>query len=283
MINGRVVVLGGAVLLMASACANSQLGRSLPECEGELTATMIIQIQSVPSAEYVPCIGQLRLGWEYLDLVPKLGDSRFSISSDRSGDRFLEVILSESCQVDTTTESFEVLPGVLQYRNATIVLTTALVVIAPASARELPYAEQVEALLEAQNIEERRVIATYDERDLSLADKIAQAHERGHPLVAIEQQDELNLPQTVGLSLPGEPALRPAVPLEELVSRLDDYLDKPSYRGEWVTVFEGGCITYLFDAEGREIETLVQDVTNALGFFPAGDLQRELRDAGVLG
>ena len=283
MINRRLIGLGIAVLLVVSACANEQLGRALPVCEGDLSGTMIIQIQSVPSAEYVPCINELRLGWEYVDLVPKLGDSRFSIDSDRSGDGFLEVILADSCQVDTSNESFEVLPGVLQYRDVAIVSTTALVVMAPSSDRELAYAKIVEELLEAQEVEERRVIVTYDERDLSLADKIADAHEAGRPLVAIEQRDELNVPQTAGLSLPGELALRPAVALDELASRLDDFLDKPSYKGEWTTVFDGGCITYLFDAEGPEVETLIQDVTASFGFFPSGVVQRQLRDAGFLG
>ena len=282
MISRRFIGLGIALLLIVSACANDQLGRRPPACD-PISGATIIQMQAVPGADYVPCINELKLGWEYLDLVPKSGDTRFWVSSDRSGDRFLEVILTEGCQFDTSLKSFEIMPGVNQYRNVMIVTTIALVVIAPASDRELSYAKLVEARLEGEEIEGRRVVATYDQRDLSLADKIAGAHERGLPLVAIEQQDELNVPSTVGLALPGESAIRRAVELDKLTSRLDDYLDRPSYKGEWVTVFQGGCIRYLFDAEGPEVETLVRDVTNAFGFFPAGEFQQQLRDAGVLG
>ncbi len=283
MINRRRLSLGLVLLLVGSACANNQLGRAVPACRGDLSGTMVIQIQSVPSAEFVPCINELQLGWEYLDLVPKSGNSRFWISSDRSGDRFLEVVLTDGCRVDTSLGSSEILPGVNQYRDVTVVSSRAFVTIAPASDREVPYAGLVESTIEAEAINGRTVIATYDQRDLPLAVKIDEAHDRGRPLIVIEQQDELNSPSTVGLALPGESAIRRAIELEELTERLEDFVDKPSYKGEWVMVFDGGCITYLFDAEGPEVETLIGDVTNAFGFFPAGEVQRQLRDAGVLG
>ena len=283
MINRRRLGLGLVLLLVGSACANNQLGRAVPECRGDLTSTMVIQIQSVPSAEFVPCINELQFGWEYLDLVPKLGNSRFWISSDRSGDRFLEVVLTDGCQVDASLGSSEILSGVNQYRDVTVVSSRAFVTIAPASDREVPYAEVVERTIEAEAINGRTVIVTYDQRDLPLTVKIDEAHDRGRPLIVIEQQDELNSPSTVGLALPGESSIRRAIELEELTERLDGFLVKPSYKGKWVMVFDGGCITYLFDAEGPEVETLIGDVTNGLGFFPAGEVQRQLRDAGLLG
>ncbi len=276
-------VLGLGLLLVASACANNELGRAVPECEGDLTGSMVIQIQAVPTAEFVPCINDLKLGWDYVDLVPKLGESRFWLSSDRSGDRFLEVALTDSCRADPPGQHVEVRPGVDQYRDVTVVPARVSIVIAPASSREAEYAEAVEAFLEAQEIEGRRVVASYDQKDRPLADKISDAHERGWVLVAIEEQDQLNDPPTVGLALPGESSLRRAVSVLRLPAILDNHLDQPSYRGTWVTVFDGGCITYRFDAKGPEVGSLVEDVTASLDLFPSRQLQRDLREAGVIG
>ena len=282
MIKSRQLGLAFALLLVASACSNSQLGRAIPDCDGDPNASMIIQIQSVPSDEYVPCINELKPGWEYVDLVPKFGDSRFWISSDRLGDRFLEVILTDGCDVDSSLEGVEIMPGVLQYRSVTMVRTTALVVIAPTSVREVSYAERVGGLLESE-VEDRRVFVSYDLRDVALAEKIAAAHESGQPLVAIEERDARNDPSTAGLALPGESAMRTGVELDELISRLESHLGKPSYKGDWVNVLDGGCITHRFYAEGPEIGGLVQSVTDAVGLFPSREVQQQLREAGEFG
>ncbi len=50
------------------------------------------------------------------------------------------------------------------------------------------------------------------------------------------------------------------------------------YRGAWYFRFEGGCVTYRFAAEGRSLETLPEDVAQALGFFPREELRRLARE-----
>ena len=50
------------------------------------------------------------------------------------------------------------------------------------------------------------------------------------------------------------------------------------YRGAWFFRFEGGCVTYRFAAEGRSLETLPEDVAQALGFFPREELRRLARE-----
>ena len=44
------------------------------------------------------------------------------------------------------------------------------------------------------------------------------------------------------------------------------------YRGVWYFRFEGGCVTYRFAAEGQSLETLDEDVAQALGFVPREEL-----------
>ncbi len=278
----RVALWGLGLMLLTTSCANTELGRSLPECEGDVTATMVILIQSVPEAEFVPCINELKLGWEYIDLVPKLGDTRFWISSDRIGDRFLEVILTEECSVDQSQDGIEIRQGVTQYRDVAVVRPRAVVVVSALTGDMVPYAEEVGDLLEL-SIEHRIVTAIFDGRSIPLAEKIDAAHGTGAALVFVEQQDELNSPSTAGLALPGEAAIRPGVELDEVVSLIGDHLAEPSFRGEWITVVDGGCITYRFDAKGPEVAGLTQTITEALGLFPSRELQQQLRDAGVIG
>ena len=50
------------------------------------------------------------------------------------------------------------------------------------------------------------------------------------------------------------------------------------YRGAWYFRFEGGCVTYRFAAEGQSLETLPEDVAQALGFFPREELRRLAHD-----
>ncbi|MFQ5947795.1 MAG: hypothetical protein ACE5KX_02915 [Acidimicrobiia bacterium] len=50
------------------------------------------------------------------------------------------------------------------------------------------------------------------------------------------------------------------------------------YVGAWYFRFAGGCVTYRFDAQGPDLATLPDDVAEALGFVPAAELDRELRE-----
>ncbi len=58
----------------------------------------------------------------------------------------------------------------------------------------------------------------------------------------------------------------------------EDSADVGKYRGAWYFRFEGGCVTYRFAAEGQSLETLAEDVAQALGFVPSEDLRRLARE-----
>ena len=93
-----VVVLA----LVASSCGASALGRTVVECDLEpdgLSATSIITAQSVPSADFIPCITALRPGWNFHHVAPESGRSWFALDSDRVGFRFLQVTLTKTCDV----------------------------------------------------------------------------------------------------------------------------------------------------------------------------------------
>lgn len=276
-----------AIAVVAGACGNSALGRSIPACPAdddfisEVSASMILQMQAVDSAKYVPCVTDLKAGWSYEDLVADRGKSRFSLHSDRLGSGFLEVTLLEACETDGLAAVSSPRDDVSEYRSIQLVGSTVTMVIVPETGREIDYARRIEAELEARRINGRQVFVVFDDADLPLAEKVAQASRSGRPLVILDEEDALE--ETATLRMPGRAESIRGLDFERLVDTLEDRLPKPSLRGTWVQVFEGGCIRFDLDAEGHGVDGLVGDVEEAIGLFPAEEVRRIMRDAGVLG
>ena len=67
---------------------------------------------------------------------------------------------------------------------------------------------------------------------------------------------------------------------DDALDLIEDFAPEVHYRGHWYFVFEGGCITYEFDASGRLAETVAADADDALGFYPAFELREIGREAG---
>ena len=280
---GLVVVLAVA----AASCANSSLGRSIPACPAdddfisEVSASMILQMQAVDSAKYVPCVTDLKAGWSYDDLVADRGKSRFSLDSDRLGSGFLEVTLLETCETDGLAAVSAPRDDVSEYRSIRLVGSTVTVVIVPETGRVIDYGRRIEAELEARQVNGRQLFVVFDDADVPLAEKVAQASRNGRPLVILDEEDALE--ETATLRMPGRAESIRGLDFERLVDALENRLPQPSLRGTWVQVFEGGCIRFDFDAEGHGVDGLISDVEEAVGLFPAQEVRRIMRDAGVLG
>jgi hypothetical protein len=277
-----------ALALVAAACGNSQLGRSVPACpvDPEIITTfsgaIILQMQAVDTAEYVPCLNDLKAGWSYEDLVPERGLSRFWLESDRLGSRFLEVSLTPACDVGSASElTTDGVTGVTEFRDVELVGSSITMVVVPATGREADYARTIEAELEARQINDRAVSVVFDTSDAPLADKVASAALRDRPIIIVNEQDAID--RTATLQMPDERESARGLDLNDLFERLESRLPKPSFTGHWYRVFEGGCITYEFDASGRGVDGLAADVTEALGLFPAGEARAALRASGLLG
>lgn len=273
--------------VLSAGCATSNLGRSVPACPVDpdvvntVTATMILQMQAVDTAEYIPCLNDLKVGWSYNDLVAHRGKSSFSLDSDRLGSRFLEVTLTPACDVGAAPALAGPRDDVVEFRSVTLVGATVTVVIIPVTGRETEHAELIEDELEARSINSRQVFAVFDDDDEPLADKVAAAAGRGRPVVIVDEQDALA--GTATLSMPGDARAERGLDLEDLLDRLAARLPGPSFTGTWHQVFPGGCVTYEFDASGPGVDRLAADVEEALGLFPAGEVRRAMRAEGVLG
>ena len=276
------------LLVVAAGCANDALGRSVPACPinpdviSSISSTMVLQMQAVDTAEFVPCLNDLNAGWEYNDLFPERGKSRFTLDSDRLGSGFLEVTLTPACDVGDATERVtQAETGVTEYRNVEVVRSEVVVVVVPVTPRVAGYARVLETELEAQEFNGRTASVLFDAADSPLADKVANAAQQGRPIVIVDERDELAGTATLQMADEDEPTRE--LDRDDLFERLDDHLPEPSYRGEWFQVFTGGCITYEFDAAGPGVDRLAADVADALGLYPAGEVRRALRSIGVLG
>ena len=274
------------LLAIAVSSCSDQLGRSVPGCATDdnpsfgLAGGIIVEMQAVATAEYVPCISVLQQGWEYRHLVPERGISRFWLSSDRVGDDFLEVTLREVCDVAALPEEAAGSDGVRRYRNTALVSSTVIVTIAPTGDRTADFANTLESAIEAERFNGRRPIVVLDDRNVPLIEKIASAGRGKQPLIVIDEQDLIT--GTASLILPGEIELRRGMEINDLLDRIDGLLPRASLTGTWFDVFEGGCVEYVFGATGSGVDDLERDVEGAVGLFPAAELRSILRQLGVL-
>jgi hypothetical protein len=221
------------------------------------------------------------VGWAYEDLVSVRGKSYFWLNSDRLGSRFLEVSLTPACETGGAVQVDGARDDVLEFRSVRLVSSTVTVAIVPVTGREAAHAQMIESELEARQINDRQVFVVFDDNDVPLAEKVAVAAGRDRPLVIVDEQDALA--GTATLQMPGDPLSQRGLDVNDLLDRLEDRLPEPSFTGNWFQVFEGGCITYEFDASGPGVDRLADDVEEALGLFPAGEVRRSMREVGVLG
>jgi hypothetical protein len=99
-----------AAVLVLAGCSSEGTSVSLevPACEsgddGRAAHGVVLMAQSVPAAQWVPCVGSVPLGWDFSGLDARSGSARFWLDSDRDGRHAIEVRLEESCDTEGATE-----------------------------------------------------------------------------------------------------------------------------------------------------------------------------------
>ncbi len=267
------------VLLVTSACGGN-LGTVTPGCveSRDANGAHIIQAQTVPSASFVPCVSELKPGWEYNDLAPESGRTRFEIDSDRVGNAFLTVTLTASCDIgdaEQTTTDEQVAELFVDVEESSPTMT---VVVVPDEEPQVIYARGI--LIDASDLEirGRRVVFTIDDETIASATRVARALETGAPVLAVDRGDVSA--KTVTLHLPGRPA-ESELSLETAIDEIDDVTEDMRYQGFWYYLFEGGCVTYEFDAEGPGAHEVAADAAAALGLFDVQAAVDFFRDEGL--
>jgi hypothetical protein len=277
----RSALLALAAALAVAGCARDDLGRRVPSCDpNEASATLLLSAQSVPDAEFIPCVNDLRVGWEYEHLEAERGRSRFWLSSDRVGERFLEVTVTGSCDLGDALQvrSDEAdAPLLVDVRRSDAVLS---VVVVPEGAEGLNrgYALRLADELSVETVANRTVRVTVDAGDDPTEDRISRALERGSPVFAVGVREREE--NTIELHLPNRRATPERLPLSEALQRIESGLGDPVYQATWHYLVRSACITYEFDARGPGVDTLPEQVQEALGLYPLDPLREYGRQLG---
>jgi len=272
----RPALLVVVVASITVACSD-QLGRDVPECAAGSTNSIVMEIQSVPTAAYVPCIDSLDVGWVYHDLVPRRGLAQFTLGSDRMGDPFLTVRTTQSCE----TSGVQVLSderGMVMFRDVVEDFTVEIVVIpvgsSPLTSRA---AHDVVAELSDARLNDRAVKASVDRQVADTAVRIQRSLDSGAHVILVDTRDAEE--GTVTLVAADGTSGRPGS-LRDAVKRIEAAGSPPSYTGAWFYVFDGGCTEYRFDAHGPGVEDVATDVRRALTFTDAEAIKDLARSAG---
>ena len=113
----RLAAVAGVLAL--GACSRSGVtGQTTPTCEVERNpGVLVLEAQSVPRADRVPCVALVPAGWSVATVEVKSGSSRFDLSNDRAGDQALQVRLQAECKIDGSTQVPSDEPGTQRFER----------------------------------------------------------------------------------------------------------------------------------------------------------------------
>lgn len=267
-----------ALALAVTACTN--LGRDIPVCDYEFTDTpgaIILEAQAVPEARLGPCVNELEPGWEIHHLEPESGLAVFTIDSDRLGERFLVVTLQETCDPGSAVARRHDDPRIERFVDATAEIDPVNVTIVAVSPSSVDYAASIGVDLSDFTLRGRPLRLTLDDRVGDSGARAAEALAAGDIVFIVSDRDRRE--GTMEVRLPtGE--VRPGLDLADAIDEAEDVVLDGSYSATWYHNFDGGCITYAFDATGTGVETVADEVEAALGFADLERLRRSARQAG---
>jgi hypothetical protein len=109
-------------LLLASGCvANVTVGtpNGRPDCPapgGRVANSLVLAAQSVPTAQWLPCLRPLPLGWSFRRLEVQSGRTQVTLgASDENGDHRVLLLLRQTCDVAGASEVDSRQAGVRRY------------------------------------------------------------------------------------------------------------------------------------------------------------------------
>ncbi len=268
-----------SIALAISGCSNLGLGEA--EClapERGISSANIMTIQAVPTAKYTPCLNELRLGWDSVEWFAE--DGRAGIKITRSISPFLTATVTPSCDVTGATKVESGFPDIERYEAVESQAVDIGITIIPSAERPLLWSQLLIDELEGTEIDDRPVIFTIDDNvDHQVGPRVNQALLGSEYVWIVSELDAEE--ETVELRS-NKPAITArGVSIPEALDLIEDSVPDVFYRGNWYFTFDGGCITYEFDTNGRLAETVAADAEDALGFYPASIVVEQARRQGL--
>jgi len=105
-----------------SGCALQQDIEGIPECTETPrvpNSALVLMAQAVPTAELLPCVRSVPVGWTFDELDARNGGAEFAFDSDREGVSAIVVSLRPSCSVSDTSHVTSEQPGTERYERVT--------------------------------------------------------------------------------------------------------------------------------------------------------------------
>ena len=124
----RRALAAPAALVLALAttgCVQTQLVGSatgLPRCApepAEVPRGLVLMAQSVPSAQWLPCLRDVPVGWTFVAFDARDGQTSLRLGSDREGMTALTVLVRPSCDVTGAAEVPSEWPELRRYERVT--------------------------------------------------------------------------------------------------------------------------------------------------------------------
>ncbi len=274
----RLVVALLAIALLTSAC--SRLGTGLPGCRtpaSDPNAATVLSLQAVPEAEYAPCLNSLQLGWDEVEFQAERG--LVTLDFEHGLDEFLQVRLTPSCDIGDAIEVPSELEGVSRYEDVFQVTDDIRVTIIPDGERPRLYANELAADLDGAHVDDRPVVFTVDQDiDFSVLSRVNKALFTDQYVWII---NDLDIDEgTLEMRATSEGEGMRGIEVDDALDLIESMSDEIQYRGFWYFQFEGGCITYEFDAEGTLATSIAEDAEMGIGFYRSADLREAARNAG---
>jgi hypothetical protein len=272
------ILLALVLILITSACGNLGLGEA--DCSApvdDISSSTIMTVQAVPGAKYTPCLNELRLGWDSINWFAESG--RAGIKIEKSFDAFLTATVTEACDVSDATPVESDHPDIERFDDIDFEPTEIEVVIVPSGEKPLADARRLVNELAGVEIDDRPVRYTITTAvEDSVGSRVDTALTQADYVWII---DEVDVEEgTVQLRSNDSDASGRGLQPQAALDLIEDVAPDVFYSGNWYFTFEGGCITYEFDAKGLLAETVAEDAADALGFYPAFELRQFARDAG---
>lgn len=277
----RPALLLVSLAVVVSGC-NSNLGLGEASClapERGVSAANILTIQAVPTAKYTPCLSESRLGWDTVEWFAE--DGRAGIKITRSISPFLSAIVTPSCDVTGATRVESGHPDIERYEDIDAQHAEIEITLIPSSERALLRSGLLVDDLVGSEIDGRPVLFNIDDNiEQQVGPRVNLAYLRNQYVWVISELDAEE--GTVELRGEGLPDAGRGVKPAEALDMIEDSAPGVHYRGNWYFTFEGGCITYEFNARGTLAETIAADAEEVFGFYPAGVVVEEARRQGLV-
>jgi hypothetical protein len=113
-----VVLVLKVTQLFSNSDATDTAVNVVPRCEA--MEPMWLQAQAVSTAELVPCVARLPVGWSFGLLTVNNGRSTMTVDHDRGGSKTIDLRFAESCDVTGATEVASEVPAARRFERGAI-------------------------------------------------------------------------------------------------------------------------------------------------------------------